>query len=292
MRHEVPRVSVHEMTMTRAGGLVVGLLGVLACSPVLGIGEASLRCDTDPCTTGVSSPAGSAAGSARRLDAGTARGGAGGVNRVETPAPVTSRTESEVSGGGVAPTRVAPAAEDSPGPGGAASSGAAPAPEDSGAPEGSGGPGGSRARARRLGRGRRHRWARRRRSLLLQRQRQSVETVSAISVRSKSTAAPRRRAASRSWPALASTVVWASLASVARSTRSPARRAGESMARAWMRRWRRRGRAYRRWPTRAPVPLRTLRSNWPTAPARAAAPASIDGQRFAVRGATRRVRPR
>jgi hypothetical protein len=126
--------------MTRAAGWVVGLLGVLACSPVLGIGEASLQCDTDPCTTAVPS----AAGSARSLDAGTARGGAGGANGVETPAPVTSRTESEVSGGGVAPS-FAPATEEGPAPGGAASSGPAPAPEDSGAPEGSGGPEGSGA---------------------------------------------------------------------------------------------------------------------------------------------------
>jgi len=89
-------------------------------------------------------------------------------------------------------------------------------------------------------------------------------------VRRRSPDAQRRRAASRSWPALASTVASALPASAALSAPSHARRAGRPMVRAWTRHWRHLGRTYRLWPIRAQGPPRRRRSPSPTAAARAA----------------------
>jgi len=43
--------AAHFGPATRAGGWLFGLLGALACNALLGIEEASLRCDPEPCTT-------------------------------------------------------------------------------------------------------------------------------------------------------------------------------------------------------------------------------------------------
>jgi hypothetical protein len=120
--HGVPRAIEHAPDMTRAAGLVAGLLGVLACNPLLGIGEASLRCDPEPCTTDTPLAAGGATDGARDVDAGAARGGAGGVTGAGTLPPAASETNGDPSGAGGS---AAPSGGASSGGGGA---GGTPAP--------------------------------------------------------------------------------------------------------------------------------------------------------------------
>jgi hypothetical protein len=72
------------------------LFGLLSCNSLLGIGESSLRCDSDPCTTQTAGAGGTPAGSATPggnetdpPDAGSG-GGAGGTSSVDsTPTPAT-----------------------------------------------------------------------------------------------------------------------------------------------------------------------------------------------------------
>src|SRR6185436_9516890 len=82
------RMSLELCTSVRRFGWLLCALagGVLSCNAILGIGEASLRCDTDPCTTDVASatpgvvggPEESAAEESTQ-DVGAARSGAGGA---------------------------------------------------------------------------------------------------------------------------------------------------------------------------------------------------------------------
>jgi hypothetical protein len=133
-RHEVSRASAHGTpidlgrspaavaSVTSIGWLLSSLLGVLSCNSVLGIGEASLECDSAPCATDIASAAGSPAGGVDTRDAG-ATGGVSTAGNTETPLdlPVSSSTPAS-------PASSAPAASAG---GGGASSGLAP---DSGAP--------------------------------------------------------------------------------------------------------------------------------------------------------------
>jgi hypothetical protein len=108
---EVARVSANKTTielcgspvavvpMASFGWLLSSLLAVVSCNSLLGIGEASLQCDTGPCTTDVSSAGGSPAGrtDVASLDSSAAGGGAGGANpAVNAPPDTSTPASSEV----------------------------------------------------------------------------------------------------------------------------------------------------------------------------------------------------
>jgi hypothetical protein len=134
---ELGRSPVASGSVASFGWLLASLLGVVSCNSVLGIGEASLQCDGEPCTADIASAAGSSAGGVDTGDAASTGGGAGGMNGAGASAAGSSNTGGSETISGQLPvsssTPPSPVASDPApaGEGGAASSGPA---ADSGAP--------------------------------------------------------------------------------------------------------------------------------------------------------------
>jgi hypothetical protein len=139
---ELGRSPVASGSVASFGWLLASLLGVVSCNSVLGIGEASLQCDSEPCTADIASAAGSSAGGIDTGGAASTGGGAGGMNGAGASAAGSSSPGGSNPGGSETisdPLPVSPSTPPSPaasdpapvGEGGAASSGPA---ADSGAP--------------------------------------------------------------------------------------------------------------------------------------------------------------